>query len=109
AVPRLPRLSAAALVWLVSIASGVALLATAAFLIERASLRPPILSLAVATTAVRLFSLLRAGSRYLERLATHTAVLRLLEDTRVDVFKAVEPLAPGGFDRERSGDVMRRI
>ncbi len=109
AVPRLPRLVAAALVSLLCIASGVALLAVAGYLIQEASLRPPILSLDVAAVGVRLFSLLRASGRYLDRLATHDTVLRLLADTRVAVYEAIEPRAPGAFDRDRSGDLMRRI
>ncbi len=109
AVPRLPRLGAAALVSLVCVASGVALLAVSGYLIQDASLRPPILSLDVAAVAVRLFSLLRASGRYLDRLATHDAVLRLLADTRVAVYEAIEPRAPGAYDRDRSGDLMRRI
>jgi thiol reductant ABC exporter CydC subunit len=109
AVPRLPRLGVAALLSLLCIASGVALLAVSGYLIQDASLRPPILSLDVAAVAVRLFSLLRACGRYLDRLATHDAVLRLLADTRVAVYEAIEPRAPGAFDRDRSGDLMRRV
>jgi ATP-binding cassette, subfamily C, bacterial CydCD len=109
AVPRLPRLGMAALLSLLCIASGVALLAVAGYLIQDASLRPPILSLDVAAVGVRLFSLLRASGRYLDRLATHDAVLRLLVDTRVAVFEAIEPRSPGAFDEDRSGDLMRRI
>jgi len=109
AAPRLPRLGWAALVSLCSIASGVALLAVAGYLIQEGSLRPPILSLGVAAVAVRLFSLLRACGRYLDRLATHDAVLRLLADTRVAVYQAIEPRSPGAFDLDRSGDLMRRL
>ena len=109
AVPRLPRLGAAALLSMLCIASGIALLAVSGYLIQEASLRPPILSLDVAAVGVRLFSLLRASSRYLDRLATHDAVLRLLADTRVAVYEAVEPRSPGAFDNDRSGDLVRRI
>ena len=106
---RMPRLVAAALFSLLCIASGAALLAVSGWLIQQASTRPPILSLTVATVGVRLFSLLRASARYVERLATHDAVLRLLEDTRVAVFAAIEPRSPAAYDRDRSGDLMRRI
>ncbi len=109
ATPRLPRLAMAALVSLLCIAAGVALLAVSGYLIQDASLRPPILSLDVAAVGVRLFSLLRASGRYLDRLATHDAVLRLLADTRVAVYEAIEPRSPGAFDQDRSGDLMRRI
>ncbi len=109
AVSRLPRLALASLISLLCIASGAALLATSGYLIQQASTQPPVLSLEVAVVGVRLFALLRATSRYLERLATHDAVLRLLEDTRVAVFEAVEPRTPAAYDHDRSGDLMRRI
>jgi thiol reductant ABC exporter CydC subunit len=109
ALARLPRLLLAALLSLLSMLSGVALLATSAYLIQRASQQPPILSLVVATVGVRFFSLLRSLSRYLERLATHDAVLRLLEDTRAGLFARLVPLAPAALDHDRSGDVTRRL
>lgn len=109
ATARLPRLLLAALLSLLSLLSGLALLATSAYLIQRASQKPPILSLAVATVGVRFFSLLRALSRYLERLATHDAVLRLLADTRASLFAKLVPLAPAAIDHDRSGDVVRRM
>jgi len=109
AVPRIPRLASGALLSLLTIAAGVALLAVSGYLIQQASLRPPILSLDVAAVGVRLFSLLRATGRYFERLATHDAVLRLLADTRVEVYEAMEPRTPGAYDQERIGDLMRTV
>jgi thiol reductant ABC exporter CydC subunit len=109
AMARLPRLVLAAMLSLLSMLSGLALLATSAYLIQRASQQPPILSLVVATVGVRFFSLLRSISRYLERLATHDAVLRLLEDTRAGLFARLVPLAPAALDNDRSGDVIRRL
>ena len=109
AVPRIPRLARGALLSLLTIAAGVALLAVSGYLIQQASLRPPILSLDVAAVGVRLFSLLRATGRYFDRLATHDAVLRLLADTRVEVYEAMEPRTPGAYDQERIGDLMRNV
>ena len=109
AIPRIPRLGAGALLSLLTIAAGVALLAVSGYLIQQASLRPPILSLDVAAVGVRLFSLLRATGRYFERLATHDAVLRLLADTRVEVYEAMEQRTPGAYDQERIGDLMRNV
>jgi len=109
ALPRVPRLTTGALLSLLTIAAGTALLAVSGYLIQQASLRPPILSLDVAAVGVRLFSLLRATGRYFERLATHDAVLRLLADTRVEVYQAMEPRTPGAYDRERIGDLMRSV
>lgn len=109
AVPRIPRLARGALLSLLTIAAGVALLAVSGYLIQQASLRPPILSLDVAAVGVRLFSLLRATGRYFDRLATHDAVLRLLADTRVEVYEAMEPRTPGAYDQDRIGDLMRNV
>ena len=62
--------------------SGVALTATAGWLIVQASHRPPVLTMLVAIVGVRAFGLARPVLRYAERLvshdaATHTATLKL--------------------------------
>ena len=79
-------------------ASGVALTATAGWLIVQASTRPAVLTLLVAIVAVRTFGLARPVLRYVERLQSHDAVLRLLARRRVEVYDALVPLVP-----ERSG------
>ena len=53
------------------------LLATGAWLLLSASLRPPILLLSIAIGAVQLFSFLRGTARYAERLASHNLGLGL--------------------------------
>ena len=57
---------------------GVALMATAGYLISRAAEQPPILSLTVTIVAVRFFGLARPLARYLDRLASHDLALRAL-------------------------------
>ncbi|MBV8194906.1 MAG: ABC transporter, partial [Candidatus Dormibacteraeota bacterium] len=104
-----PRLAAAAVLSVLCIVSGVALFGVSGYLIQQASARPSLLSLTVAAVGVQLFSVLRGSARYLERLATHDAVLRMLADTRVAVFSAMEPRSPAAYDRDRSGDLMRRV
>jgi len=76
--------------------SGVGLIATATWLIVRASGRPPMAALAVAIVAVRAFALTKGGLRYAERLAGHDAVLRVLADFRTRVFAAL--VVPPGPD-----------
>jgi thiol reductant ABC exporter CydC subunit len=89
--------------------AAVGLIATSGWLISRASQRPPILSLTMAIVAVRGFGISRGALRYVERLVTHDAGFRLLADTRVGLYRALEPLAPGGLARDRSGDLLRRL
>ena len=89
-------------------ASGVALTATAGWLIVQASTRPPVLTLLVAIVAVRTFGLARPVLRYVERLRSHDAALRLLAPRRVDVYDALVPLVPGRLGKQR-GDVLTSV
>ena len=59
------------LLGVLAVGSGIALTATAAWLIARASQQPPEAALAVAVVAVRAFGLGKGALRYLERLVTH--------------------------------------
>jgi thiol reductant ABC exporter CydC subunit len=89
--------------------AGVGLLASAAWLITTASLRPPVLTLTVAIAGVRLFALLRGTARYGERLASHDLALRALARMRVWAFTRLEPLVPGGWPGARRGDLLARF
>ena len=89
-------------------ASGVALTATAGWLIVQASYQPAILTLMVAIVGVRAFGIARPALRYVERLRSHDVVLRLLADRRVEVYDAVVPLTPGALGRRR-GDVLAAV
>ena len=87
---------------------GVALTATAGWLIVQASSHPPVLTMLVAIVGVRTFGLGRPVLRYAERLRSHDAALRLLAERRVRVYDAVVPLVPGRLGRRR-GDVLAGI
>lgn len=89
-------------------ASGVALTATAGWLIVQASYEPPILTLLVAIVAVRTFGIARPVLRYAERLRSHDVALDLLAERRVAVYDAVVPLVPGALGRRR-GDVLAAV
>ena len=89
-------------------ASGVALTATAGWLIVQASTQPGVLTLLAAIVAVRLFGVARPVLRYVERLGSHDAALRLLARRRVEVYNAVVPLVPARLGRRR-GDVLASI
>ena len=89
--------------------AAIALTATSAWLISRASQRPPVLSLTVAVVAVQAFALARSVFRYLERLGSHDAALRVLATMRVTAYRRLERLAPAGLPAFRSGDLVSRL
>lgn len=88
--------------------SGVALTATAGWLIVQASTRPPVLTLMVAIVGVRTFGLARPVLRYAERLRSHDLALRLLARRRVEVYDALVPLVPARLGRRR-GDLLASV
>ncbi|MGW2826301.1 thiol reductant ABC exporter subunit CydD [Streptomyces sp. NPDC001443] len=103
------RLVLALLLGGLALGSAVGLMATSGWLISRASQQPPVLYLMVAVTATRAFGIGRAVFRYAERLVSHDAVLRMLADTRVAVYRRLERLAPAGLRRTRRGDLLARL
>ncbi|MFD7468477.1 thiol reductant ABC exporter subunit CydD [Streptomyces tendae] len=103
------RLTLALLLSSLALGSAVGLMATSGYLISRASEQPPVLYLMVAVTATRAFGIGRAVFRYAERLVSHDAVLRMLADTRVAVYRRLERLAPAGLHRSRRGDLLSRL
>ncbi|SNX62411.1 ATP-binding cassette subfamily C protein CydCD [Streptomyces sp. TLI_55] len=107
--PRRGRLALALLLGSLALGSAVGLMATSGWLISRASQQPPVLYLMVAVTATRAFGIGRAVFRYAERLVSHDAVLRMLADTRVAVYRRLERLAPAGLRRTRRGDLLSRL
>jgi thiol reductant ABC exporter CydC subunit len=92
-----------------SAGSGVALLATSAWLISRAAQHPSVVVLGIAIVGVQFFSLSRALFRYKERLVGHDAALRTLADLRGRVYERLEVLAPGGLPAFRRGDLLARL
>ncbi|MGW3358780.1 thiol reductant ABC exporter subunit CydD [Streptomyces bungoensis] len=107
--PRRGRLLLALLLGSLALGSAVGLMATSGWLISRASQQPPVLYLMVAVTATRAFGIGRAVFRYAERLVSHDAVLRMLADTRVAVYRRLERLAPAGLRSVRRGDLLTRL
>ncbi|MGC5567122.1 thiol reductant ABC exporter subunit CydD [Streptomyces sp. FR-108] len=107
--PRRGRLALALLLGSLALGSAVGLMATSGWLISRASQQPPVLYLMVAVTATRTFGIGRAVFRYAERLVSHEAVLRMLADTRVAVYRRLERLAPAGLRTTRRGDLLSRL
>ncbi|MBD3914721.1 thiol reductant ABC exporter subunit CydD [Nocardioides hwasunensis] len=91
-----------------STASGVALTATAGWLITRASEQPPVLYLMVAIVGVRLFGLARPVLHHVERVLSHDVVLRELAERRARVFADLVPLVPGRLGPRR-GDLLASV
>jgi ATP-binding cassette, subfamily C, bacterial CydC len=111
AIAGVPRRRACISVLLGSLAIGfgVALMATAGYLISRAAERPPILSLTVTIVAVRFFGLARPLARYLDRLVGHDLALRSLARIRSAFYERIEPLAPAQLQSYRRGDLLERM
>lgn len=84
-------------------------MAMSAYLISRAAIVTDVADIAIAITVVRMFAILRAVFRYLERYFTHTATFRILTHLRVWYFGSIEPLAPARLQQYRSGDLLARI
>jgi ATP-binding cassette subfamily C protein CydCD len=101
-------LRTATLLGALSTASGVALTATAGWLITRASEQPPVLYLMVAIVGVRLFGLARPVLRHAERVLSHDVVLRELAERRAQVYADLVPLVPGRLGPRR-GDLLARV
>lgn len=92
-----------------SLLSGLALTATSAWLIARASQQPPILTLSVAVVGVRTFALSRAVLRYAERLVTHDAAFRLSGRLRRQLWEALVRLGPVRTAGLRRGEGLARL
>ncbi|MFE5589275.1 thiol reductant ABC exporter subunit CydD [Streptomyces sp. NPDC056549] len=103
------RMALALLLGSLALGSAVGLMAVSGWLISRASEQPPVLYLMVAVTATRAFGIGRAVFRYAERLVSHDAVLRMLGDLRVSVYRRLERIAPAGLRRTRRGDLLARL
>lgn len=105
--PYLGRLVGAGLLAAGTELAGLALMATATWLLMSAAGRPPLDRLTVAIVAVRALAISRGVLRYTERLAGHDAVLRIVADVRARLFAALA--ARRGLAEHRSGDALSRM
>ena len=88
--------------------AGVALTASAAWLIARAADQPPILTLSIAVVAVRGFAIARPLLRHLERVAAHADGLGRMVRWRRDVVAALAERVPGAVAGRR-GHLLARV
>lgn len=89
--------------------TAVALFAASGYMISKAALVPPINTLTIMIAVVKLLGIARAASRYAERYFSHRATFTILSNLRVSFYEKLEPLAPGIFQKFRSGDLLSRI
>ncbi|WP_068620937.1 thiol reductant ABC exporter subunit CydC [Paenibacillus tuaregi] len=83
------------------------LMFTSGFLISKSALRPEnILLVYVPIVGVRTFGISRAVLHYVERLVSHDAVLRILSQMRVRLFRVLEPQALMLRSKYRTGDIL---
>ena len=92
--------------------ANVALMATSGWFIAQMAL----VGLAGATmdyftpaAFIRAMAITRTAGRYLERLLTHEATFRVLQELRVWFYRHLEPLAPARLAELRSADLSSRI
>lgn len=96
------------LLGVIGLGSSIALAATAAWLIARASQHPPVLWLTVAAVSVRMFGVLRALMRYLQRLASHRVALRGMDELRVHVYNTLAHTRVDRVAALQRGDLLAR-
>jgi ATP-binding cassette subfamily C protein CydC len=111
----LPRLALGTLAGLAAAAAAIGLMSVSGWFISAAAaagLTPAtayLFNFFIPSIGVRIFAILRTAARYAERVLSHDATLRVLADLRVWFYGRIEPLAPSGLWRFRSGDLLNRL
>ena len=115
-IPRhLKRLALGSFAGLAAAAAAVGLMSLSGWFISAAAaagLAPAtahLFNFFLPSIGVRIFAILRTIARYAERIVSHEATFRILEGLRVWFYRHIEPLAPAGLWRFRSGDILNRI
>lgn len=103
------RVSLSLFLGIMTVVTGVGLIAASGYLISWAALRPPVLDLILVLVAVRFFGISRAAFRYAERLFSHDLTFRILKNLRVHFYQKVEPLLPAKAIRFKSADLLTRF
>lgn len=97
---------------IVTMASNMALLAVSGWFIASmaaAGLAAADMNYFTPAAAIRGLAITRTGGRYLERLVTHDATLKLLTGLRVWFYRQVEPLSAHQLSGLRGGDLLARV
>ncbi|MFC7248030.1 amino acid ABC transporter ATP-binding/permease protein [Catellatospora aurea] len=85
-------------------AAGLGLMAAATWLLATAAGQPPLITLSIAIVLVRALAIGRGVLRYVERLASHDAVLRMVTEVRARIFAALVDRPPA-----RRADALSRM
>lgn len=91
-----------------TVAAGVGLLGTSAYLIASAAFHPSIAELSVAVVGVRFFGISRGVFRYLDRLVSHHVNFKLLSILRIWFYNCLKLLAPARLIHYQRGDLLSR-
>lgn len=105
-------LAAALVVSLLTTAADLALMATAGWFVAAmgaAGLAGVSMNYFTPSALIRFTAIVRTGGRWLDRVAGHEATFRLLAATRVDLFRDLERIAPGGLEDLRSAEIAARL
>ncbi len=97
---------------IITVASNMALLAVSGWFIASmavAGLAAADMNYFTPAAAIRGLAIARTGGRYLERLVTHDATLKLLTGLRVWFYRQVEPLSAHQLSGLRGGDLLARV
>lgn len=98
----------AILLGVLGLGASIALGATAAWLIARASQMPPVMYLTVATVGVRFFGISKAVLRYVQRMASHNVAMYGIADLRENVYKTLSTRKTDVITRLKRGDLLER-
>jgi len=105
-------MAAGALLSLVTVLANVALMAVSGWFIASmalAGLTGAAINYFTPAALIRGLAITRTIGRYLERIVTHDATLRLLARLRVWFYLRIEPLAPACLQGLHSADMLSRI
>ncbi len=103
------RIALAIFLGSIMIASSIGLFGMAAYLIAAAALGPLLVFLSIPIYLVQTMGVVRAASRYTERLVSHNTTFRLLARLRVWAYRRIEAQAPAHLLAHRSGDMLTRL
>lgn len=88
--------------------AGTALLAVGVYAVVRFAGGEP-LSSAIIVTMLAALALFKGAMRYIEQYTGHYVAFHLLARLRYQFYNALEPQAPAGLQRLRSGDAVSRV
>ena len=108
-LPRTPGFATGILIAVLQGLSAVALLASSAWLISRASEQPNVVYVSIAVVGVRAFAVGRAAFRYGERMVLHNAAFKMLSAQRPRLLARLIPFAPVASVRDSRGQAVQRV